>query len=116
MEYKFTIKSNLDDTVYIIDAEEKFDVLSRFSDAYWTTYKVQEIIDGVDKRRTNSFNNAYKWANEDIYVLSFEHGVFFTDLLAERAGQKSEKQDLDITHDEFINFLKDFKKFIEQNS
>ncbi|AXO80728.1 hypothetical protein DZC78_10140 [Olleya aquimaris] len=113
MNYSFKSK---EDWFYINLQEDKYKTLESFTYYGWTTHKVQEIIDGVDSSRTNSFNNAYKWANEDVYVLSFEHGVFFTDLLAERAGQKSEKQDLDLTHDEFINFLKDFKKFVEQNS
>jgi hypothetical protein len=36
--------------------------------------------------------------------------------MKQRTGEKSKKQDLDLEHDEFIKFLQDFKKFVEENS
>jgi hypothetical protein len=114
MNYSFK-KYNWDETT-IFGVQSDLETLNNIGSWGWTPQKVQDIIDGVENSRESEFNNAYKWANEDVHLISFEHGVFFHDLMADRAGIQRDKQDLDLTHDEFIQFLEDFKEFVTQNS
>ncbi|MBB4806726.1 hypothetical protein HNP38_002022 [Chryseobacterium defluvii] len=74
------------------------------------------MIDGVKNSKLKDSDESFDWQNEDVFFRSNKYGVFFIDLMAQRAGQKSEKQDLTLNHDEFIKFLQDFKQFVEENS
>lgn len=120
MKYKFEIhKLDIDKYPYffIRIENEVYYPVGRFSDSGWIPQKVQDIIDGVEIGKTKSKEDAYEWANEDVFLVSNEHGVFLWDLLAERTGkeQDSEKLSLRLTHEEFLTFLQDFKKFLEEN-
>ncbi|MGV7105997.1 hypothetical protein [Flavobacterium sp. U410] len=116
MKYKFSIREVLELKVYTVDFENGYNVINNFTDANWTPQKVQKIIDGVENSRYQDSDNSFDWQNEDVFLRSNKYGVFFIDLMKQRAGQKSEKQDLDLEHDEFIEFLQEFKKFVEENS
>ena len=111
MKYSF---KKTDDWI-VIEVEGKNETLTSFSNGGWTSDKIQLIIDGVENTKTNGLR--YEWANEDIHLVAIEDGVYFYDLLARRADKNHPKgQDLDLSHNVFIGFLNDFKKFIEENS
>jgi hypothetical protein len=114
MEYKFETYDWAGTKMYGIITENY--PLTNLSSWDWTSEKIQEIIDGV--KSTDSTQEEYRWANEDIMLISNKHAVFFIDLLSTRGGGNKikEKQDLDLTHDEFIKFMEDFKKFIEKEN
>lgn len=100
---------------FLIDTEEP--VIANFGDTNWTSHNLDEIIAGVELGKTKPKEEAFEWANEDVYLISNENGLFLIDLLAQRAGETdSEKIGLQITHDEFITFIEDFKTFVEENS
>jgi len=115
MKYKF-LKKTINTTgseYYLIEAQNN--VLNNFSDSGWTTQKIKEIIDKVESNRSlEKTKDPYVWGNEDLTVFANELGVLLVDKLAMRA--KQEVEPLELTHDEFITFMKDFKKFIEENS
>lgn len=116
MNYEFKTKKNLGDTVFIVvDKDNEQSVISGLTDAYWKPAKAQEIIDGVERNKTLSkTEDPYVWGNEDVTVFVNENGVLLIDKMAIRAKQEAEP--LELTHNEFIDFMKDFKKFIEENS
>jgi len=96
--------------------ESEYKVLNHFTSYDWTPEKAQEIIDGIKSTIAN--NAEYKWANEDLMLVSHPSvGVIFWDLMKTR-GQGSgikASQDLVLSHQEFIDFMEDFKKFIVEN-
>ena len=113
MEYSF-YKKEIDttgDIFYLV--KTNLEILKNFGSDDLTSQKIQEIIDGV--KSTDNTEKEYRWGNEDVIVISNKHAVFFIDLLSIRGSGKQvrEKQDLDLTHEEFIKFLEDFKEFIE---
>jgi hypothetical protein len=112
MEYKF-YKQTISKTTFM-EVDSDINVLNRFGDSDWTSERVQDIIEGV--KSTDNTEKEYRWGNEDVIVISNKHAVFFIDLLSTRGSGKQvrEKQDLDLTHEEFIKFLEDFKEFIEK--
>ncbi|MFC6097345.1 hypothetical protein ACFPVY_11885 [Flavobacterium qiangtangense] len=113
--YKEVIETTGTVILGVMPEEERINVLFRFSDSGWTTQKIQEIIDKVESNRSlEKTKNPYVWGNEDVTVFANELGVLLVDKLAMRA--KQEVEPLELTHDEFITFMKDFKKFIEENS
>lgn len=111
MKYSF----KLNDDWIIVEVEGENDVLTNFSNSGWLSQKVQSIMDKVESnRKLEDTQDPYVWGNEDVTVFANEIGVLLIDKLALRAGQ--DVVPLELTHDEFITFLKDFKKFIEENS
>jgi hypothetical protein len=95
--------------------DEKYKILERLDDSDWTPQKVQKIIDGIQRSKDTGIR--YEWASEDIHLVALEDGVYFFDLIARRANKEHPTgQDLDLEHDEFIDFMKDFKEFIEDNT
>ncbi|MBL7867671.1 MAG: hypothetical protein JNM71_06590 [Flavobacterium lindanitolerans] len=117
MKYKFSIQKVSQAKYFDVEIETaEHYVLNNFTDSDWTPQIVQSIIYGVDKSKNNDPEKSFVWGNEDIYIRSNKYGVFFIDLMAQRAGRKLDKQDLVLDHPEFIDFMKDFKKFVEQNS
>lgn len=114
MEYTF---NNRDDWYYVNLEEENYKIIERFTYYGWTPSKVQEIIDGVEKSKTLSKEEPFEWANEDVELNANENGVWLYDWLADRGGEKdTDKLNLFLTHEETLTFLKDFKKFVEENS
>jgi len=115
MDYKFE-KLDWGGTI-IFNVLSDLSIIENIGSWNWTPQKAQEIISGVENGRTKPKEEAYEWANEDVYVISNENGLFLIDLMAHRAGETdSEKLGLQLTHDEFLQFMKDFKAFIEENS
>lgn len=115
MKYKF-IHKIVSNALYFLIETENNNPLENFGDSDWTPEKAKQIIDGV--KSTINSDKEYSWANEDIHLISNKHAVFFIDLMSMRGGgeKKKEKQDLDLPHEEFMIFMEDFKKFIEENS
>jgi hypothetical protein len=114
MEYKFDKKKISNSTFFLIECKEK-DILENLGISNWTPKEAQLIIDKVEANRTLSkTEDPYVWGNEDVTVFANEIGVLLIDKMAIRAKQEAEP--LELTHDEFIDFMKDFKKFIEENS
>ncbi|NOQ71996.1 MAG: hypothetical protein GQ574_08340 [Crocinitomix sp.] len=97
-------------------ADEQYYSLNRYTGLVWTPDKIQAIISGIENSANSEPEDSYNWANEDLYLKSNKYGVFFHDLISERMGKVSNKQDLVLDYDELIPFLKDFKTFIEENS
>ncbi len=116
MNIGFKLHKVLDLIVYTIIPEDgNYSILHRFTDTGWTPQKIQTIIDGIEQSKTS--DQRYEWANEDVHLVSIkDENVFFFDLMARRAGIQSENQDFQMSHDDFIAFLQDFKTFVEENS
>lgn len=111
MNYSF---KNKDDWFFITLKEDNYSILERFTYYGWNSSKAQSIIDGVEANRALiKTADPYVWGNEDVTVFANEIGVLLVDKMAMRTRQEVEP--LELTHDEFINFMKDFKKFIEYN-
>lgn len=116
MNYIFkTHKSIVNSIWHLIELNEKeYHILNNFTDTGWTAEKAQSIIDSVELNKTlESRKDPYIWGNEDIAVYASKIGVLLIDRMAMRA--KQETTGLELTHEEFISFMKDFKKFIENN-
>lgn len=116
MRYKF-YREVIEDiiTLGVMPEEEKWNILFRFGDSGWTSEKVQSIIENVENNRIlDKASDPYVWGNEDVALFVNEIGVLLVDKVAMRVGQ--ETKPLELAHDEFITFLVDFKKFIEENS
>ena len=113
MEYSFK-KYDWDGLeIYGIISSDK-PVLQNIGSWGWTPQKIQTIIDGIEQSKTS--DQRYEWANEDVHLVSIkDENVFFFDLMARRAGIQSENQDFQMSHDDFIAFLQDFKTFVEEN-
>ncbi|MBB4806728.1 hypothetical protein HNP38_002024 [Chryseobacterium defluvii] len=109
------IVAEITETKYF-SIESDIDVMTNFTSHDWTPAKIQNLIEGVEKSKNKEPDESFDWQNEDVFFRSNKYGVFFIDLMAQRAGQKSEKQDLTLNHNEFIQFLQDFKQLVEENS
>ena len=115
MDYQF--KKRYWDDIKIFSVISDNDILTNIGSWGWTPPLAQEIIDGVEASKTVEKEDRYEWANEDVELQSNKNGVLLYDWLADRAGiVDPNKLNLVLTHDEFITFMKDFKKFIEENS
>ena len=111
MQYSF--KKSTVSKVTFLEVVSPEPILERFDSHDWTTSKAQEIIDGV---KASKNGERYEWGNEDVQLASFAEGVFFFDLLARRADKTRKGPDLQLTHEAFIAFMEDLKKFIEKNT
>ncbi|WGH74771.1 hypothetical protein P8625_11850 [Tenacibaculum tangerinum] len=120
MNYKFkTQKLDIEKSIYyFIELDnEKYYSLGRLSESNWTPEKAQELLDEIELSREKEKEDEYIWANEDVTLYSNKHGVFLIDEIAIRYGERdSEKIGLELSHDDFILFMKDFKSFIEENT
>ncbi len=114
--YEFKIKENLGDTLFFVETNDENKVVSRFTDFFWTPYKIQEIIDGVEKSRLSEDEDSFEWSSEDVYLRSNKYGLFFVDLISKRADRGSGKHDYYLSHSDFLQFLEDFKSFVKDNS
>lgn len=113
---KYTFKKDIWDNTIIHSVQSENSTINNFGSWNWTPQKIQSLIDGVEQSKNKDSDESFDWQNEDVFFRSNKYGVFFVDLMKQRAGEKSKKQDLDLNHDEFIKFLQDFKKFVEENS
>ena len=117
MEYTFYTKilDTTGDLFFLIKTE--INILQNFGDDNWNPKKVQSIINGIEQSKTKPKGEEYIWANEDVTVNANEDGILLIDMMAQRAGiYDPDIITLYLEHNEFINFLQDFKKFIEENS
>lgn len=119
MNYKFeTQKLDIDKYPYLfIKINDVYRIITRFSDSGWTPQKVQEIVDGIESSKNKPIKQEYIWANEDLTLYSNKNGVLLVDMIAQRFGKDNpEEITLHLQHDEMITFLKDFKKFVAENT
>jgi hypothetical protein len=115
MKYKFK-KHNWDGDI-VIGVESENKILNNIGSWGWTPQKVQEIILGVESSKNKPLKEEYIWANEDVTLYANKNGVLLVDMIAQRFGKDNpEEITLLLQHEEFINFLKDFKKFVSENS
>ena len=115
MKYSFKIRDWDKIKIYSIKSDDP--TISNMGSWGWTPTKAQEIIDGVNESTTKPKGEEYVWANEDVTLYSNQNGVFLLDTMAIRAKETDQsKLWLRLTHSEFITFMTDFKKFIEDNS
>ncbi|WP_299105592.1 hypothetical protein [uncultured Tenacibaculum sp.] len=119
MNYNFkTQKLDIDKSIYYfieLDDEKNY-AIGRLSSHDWTSKKAQIILDEIELSKEKKKEDEYIWANEDLTLYANEHGVFLIDEISIRYGEKDpSKVGLELSHDEFILFMKDFKKFIEEN-
>ncbi|ARN77805.1 hypothetical protein BST97_07215 [Nonlabens spongiae] len=97
-------------------SEQEYSVLQGFSDTGWNVQKIQNIIHKIQESKNDKWQDRFTWGNEDVILYSFEEGVAFYDLLKARAqNMEGKEQDLILSHDEFIEFLEDFKQFVAEN-
>lgn len=118
MQYNFKIVRVSKSKYFDVNIkEEAFWILNNFTDSAWSAQKAQEIIDGINDSTNKPKGEEYVWANEDVSLYSNQNGVFLFDTMAVRAKETDQaKLWLRLTHSEFITFMTDFKKFIEDNS
>ncbi|MVO10992.1 hypothetical protein GOQ30_17605 [Flavobacterium sp. TP390] len=117
MEYKF-YKKEIETTgsVYFL-IESKSSVLTRFGDSGWTINMIQEIINNVENNKTKPKGQEYIWANENLTLYSNVNGILLIDVLSQKSGiDDTEKTNLLLNHEEFIDFMENFKKFVAENS
>jgi hypothetical protein len=117
MKYKFykkTIKTT-GTTYYLVDSEKT--LLSNIDFTKNNFNQINEIIEGIETSKDKPLKQEYIWANEDLTLYSNKNGVLLIDMLGQRAGiDDVEKLSLQLQHEEMITFLKDFKKFVQENS
>ena len=112
---KYNFKKHDWDGTTVFGIESESSPIRNIGSWGWTSAKAQEIINKVESNRSlEKIKDPYVWGNEDVTVFANELGVLLVDKLAMRA--KQEVEPLELTHDEFIAFMKDFKKFIEENN
>lgn len=112
MKYSFKIQIVSDLVFYTVKVENsELYCLTRLTDAFWTKQKIQEIIDGVATTKNTAKDYKFQTEGDDLYIYSNSFGVQFFNL-----ESKNKEADLVLEHDIFISFLKDFKKFVEENS
>ncbi len=118
MEIKFKTHRVLNLIVYkILPKENKYSIIQRFNDSYWTPQKIQSIITGIEESKTKEKGEEFFWGSEDVSLYSNKNGVLLVDEMAIRGGEDNpEKVSLQLTHEEMLTFLNDFKNFVEENS
>lgn len=117
MKYKF-IKKKVSNSVYfLIETNNNNNILENFGDSGWTSEKIQKIIKGIEDSKTKPKGEEYLWGNEDVNLYANQNGVLLIDVMAQRVGHHNPDDiTLRLTHNEIIQFLQDFKKFVEENS
>jgi hypothetical protein len=112
MKYQFKAEVWNDTKSFTVDSEHG--LLNNLGGLKWTPEKVQVIIDMIKNAKTSE--NTLTWTSEDLTIDADDESVYFYDLMARRAGSVNQGEDLELNPSEFIEFLYDFKKFIEENS
>ncbi|WP_298137361.1 hypothetical protein [Flavobacterium sp.] len=104
IQYEFSVDYDL------LNNEEK--VLFHIGSHLWTSQKIQELInDSNDLQGENEFQYQVDGGHLGIIVTKTD-GVAFFDL----TNREKEEEDFIWPFEKFINFLKDFKRFVEENS
>lgn len=112
MKYSFFIQKISKSIIYSIDIESsEHNVLENLTNVYWTPAKVQELIDGIKPTADSDEEYKYQTEGDSLLIYSNGFGVQFFDL-----QHQGKEADLILPHDTFIQFLEDFKKFVEQNN
>lgn len=112
MKYKFSKYMISNSILYDIDIEnENFYPVTLLRFTNWTPQIIQQLIDGILSTKNTNKEYKYQTEGDDLYIYSNGNGVQFFDL-----NTQKKDADLILPHDNFIDFLKDFKEFIEANS
>ncbi len=112
MKYSFIVREVSDIKFYLIESPNAR-ILENLGVYPWTPTKIQQIVNGLVSVQKGK--KEFKWANEDVHFVAYPEAVYFFDLMAERVGKANKHQDFTMSHETFITFLKDFKKFVEKN-
>jgi len=119
MKYKF-YKKTIDTTksiYFLVKSKKEFSILSNFEFTPKGKNKIQSIITGIEESKTKEKGEEFFWGSEDVSLYSNKNGVLLIDEMAIRGGEDNpEKVSLQLTHEEMLTFLNDFKKFVEENS
>lgn len=113
MKYKFTTnpyeQKNVNDFFGVEILDNSIEALREIAWHGWTPEEVQMII---DKSNTLTGNERYKYQvpGSDFLIWVYSTEVYFFDM-----HNDQEEEDFKWTFDEFITFMTDFKKFIEDN-
>ena len=115
MKYKFTTnpygQNNIKDFygVEYDSLNEAHKALFQIAWSGWTPAEIQMII---DKSYALSGDQKFKYqvVGSDLMIYVFSNEVFFCDLHSD-----NEEADFKCSFEEFITFMQDFKKFIEDN-
>ena len=111
MEYKFTTKAYGQEGDFGVEVEPGgIEVLREIGWWGWTPQEAQMIID-KSKALEEDDEFIYQVEGSDLLIRIFTDEVYFFDYRTEQ-----ETEDLLWTFDQFIDFMEQFKKFIEENS
>ncbi|WP_158961590.1 hypothetical protein [Myroides fluvii] len=111
MNYKFYLRKVFDYTFYCVEGIDEWELLALLGFETWTPQLIQTLINGVLATKDSDKEYKYQTEGDQLYIYSNSYAVQFFNL---RGGKK--EAELKLTHDEFISFLEDFKKFVEANS
>lgn len=112
MKYKFSKYKISNSILYDIDVEDDdFYPITLLRFSYWTPLVIQQLIDGILSTKDTDKEYKYQTEGDDLYIYSNDYGVQFFDL-----NTQKKDADLILPHGTFIDFLKDFKDFVEANS
>ena len=89
--------------------DEKHKVLFEIAWHGWTNKEVQLIIDS-SKALTGDEKYCYQVEGSDLMIYVYKNNVYFFD-----KGNDGEEANLIWTFNEFIEFMKNFKKFLSDN-
>ena len=112
MQYKFTTSPYGQKNVKMFGVEildDKIEALREISSSDWSSEEVQMIIDKA-KALTGNEIFEYQVFGSDLIILIYTNRVYFFDHHSEQ-----KEADFSWNFDEFITFMEDFKKFIEDN-
>ncbi|WP_336690298.1 MULTISPECIES: hypothetical protein [unclassified Chryseobacterium] len=90
--------------------DEKHKVLFEIAWHGWTNKEVQLIIDN-SKALTGDEKYTYQVEGSDLMMYVYKNNVYFFD-----KRNDGEEADLILTFNEFIEFMKNFKKFLLENN
>lgn len=90
--------------------DEKHKVLFEIAWHGWTNKEVQLIIDN-SKALTEDEKYTYQVEGSDLMMYVYKNNVYFFD-----KRNDGEEADLILTFNEFIEFMKNFKKFLLENN
>jgi len=113
MKYNFYVKK-IDTTqsiYFMVNTEPEQSSLEYLFFSIYNKNQIQTIIDGVLSTKDTDKEYKYQTEGDDLYIYSNDYGVQFFDL-----NTQQKDADLILPHDTFIDFLKDFKEFVEANS
>lgn len=112
MKYKLISNAHNIEGMFGVDyysLEEKYRPLFLIASDDWTAEEVQKIIDECNAIVDTDFHYQVE---DSLGIIIDKNDAYFYNL----NNREKKEEDLKISFQEFIDFMKDFKKFIEDNS